>query len=430
MDNRTIYPWEAPAAQYGANQNTALSPPYLIARVFEGNQITLLWGEASQAEGYLIHRGENPQHLKPIATAQQTTYIDTTAQTGQTYYYTVRSYNEYGQSYPTDIASVTMPERPNAPPQELQSDEDDAPVGKRLRVQRKQLEKCDAPPLESEIYQGQPHQRQQAQQAYQAQQMRQAHQDQQAAQQLQQAQQEYQTQQAQQQAQQEYQTQQQAEPPAPTNLRAATQGTKLVSLAWQAPLQGLSYRLYRSQTPWSGYGLVAETDQPQYTDTVPEAATKYYYFVQSVYEGRASQASPMIDALTFPALPPPEVPQNLRANPYGHEAIELRWAPARAAAAYVVYARQSQNEDFCIIGHTLDCGWLHEGLAPESVVEYRVQAYHDTGASELSGVCANRSGQPRQQAPPRRPTAPANPPPAARRFPAFSLNAFQRGMGT
>jgi len=96
----------------------------------------------------------------------------------------------------------------------------------------------------------------------------------------------------------------------------------------------------------------------------------------------------------------------------------------------VVYARLDPNDDFGVIGHTLDCGWLHEDLPADSFVDYRVQSYHDSGASELSSVCTGRSALRREGAGNRN-QSPANrnqqaAPPL--RFPSFSLQGF-RGPG-
>ena len=209
-------------------------------------------------------------------------------------------------------------------------------------------------------------------------------------------------------------------PPPPSNLRAATQGTRIIALSWQAPQQGLEYRIYRSETPWSCYGLIAETKETQHIDHAPEAATKYYYFVQSVAAGRTSQASPMAEALTFPALTMPDAPQGLQAQANTPNSIALRWNHARSAAAYIIYARTNPHDDFCAVGHSLDCSWQHENLPQDSMIEYCVQAYHDSGASALSNPCTARSGMQL-----RRPSTPS-PMANARRFPVFSPQVFQR----
>ena len=364
---RALYPWECPQPK-GCDQplddsltfpvEPELEPPfpppplpaapaYVLAHAFQENQVTLLWGEAKGADGYLIQRGEDPGGLKPVAAVEQASYIDGGARPGKTYYYAVRAYNEHGQSAATPTATVSLPAGP-APEAEP---EPSAFAGKRLRVQKKPARKDhpeepdeEAPP---------------------------------------------------------------AAPEAPSDLRASTQGTHLVELQWKgtAP-EDTEYRLYRSATPWCCYGLIAETRECRFLDTVPEAGTKYYYFAQAVREGRSSPASVMAQALTFPKLPPPEPPERLRATPVNLDAVELRWPHARGAAAYVISARM-EGEDFRVIGHTLDGGYLHEGLPVDVSVDYRVQSYHDTGVSEPSPICTVRTGDSSAK---RRTTRPVPPP--------------------
>ena len=189
---------------------------------------------------------------------------------------------------------------------------------------------------------------------------------------------------------------QQALPPRPTGLCAAPLGTKRIALQWNAG-EAPTCRVYRSTAPWCAYSLIAETEESRYLDTVPEPGIKYYYFVQAVRDGRAGEASAMADATAFPPLPPPEPPARLRATPLG-DAVELRWNHARGAAAYAVFSRMEGGE-FRVIGHTLDNGFLHEGLPLDTLLEYRVQSYHDSAASEPCATCAARTGAHRAQRP-------------------------------
>jgi len=221
-----------------------------------------------------------------------------------------------------------------------------------------------------------------------------------------------------------------AVPDAPIDLHAKIRGTHLVELQWQDSTEDVEYRLYRSATPWCCYGLIAETKECRFLDTVPEAGTKYYYFAQAVMDGRSSVASAMAQALTFPRLPAPEPPERLRGMPVNLDAVELRWTHARGAAAYVIYARM-EGEDFQAVGHTLDGGFLHENLPVDVNVDYRVQSYHDTGVSEPSAICTVRTGVQRQPAGNNASRQAARPNPQQqnnRRFPAFSLQALQNPL--
>jgi len=376
MEQRALYPWETAQPRgcgqpledtviYPTQPDPPAQPPpappaYVLAHAFQENQITLLWGEATGADGYLLLRGEDPGNLKPVAAVEVPSYIDSGVRAGRTYYYAVRAYNEHGQSAATPAATVSLlagvaPEPAPTPTSEPEPEEPPAPA--------------EAPP---------------------------------------------------------------AAPEAPADLRTRICGTHLVELQWQGSGtdgEDVEYRLYRSATPWCSYGLVAETEGCRYLDTVPEADTKYYYFAQAVREGRSSPPSTMAEALTFPQLPPPEPPERLRAAPVNLDAVELRWTHARGAAAYVVYARM-EGGDFQAVGHTLDGGFLHEGLPMDVSVDYRVQAYHDTGVSEPSGIVSVRTGAQRpaanNNAP--RPAARPNPPQNNRRFPAFSLQGLQNPL--
>jgi len=354
------------------------APAYVLAHAFQENQATLLWGEAKGADGYLLLRGESQGNLKPVAAVEVPSYIDSQVRAGKTYTYAVRAYNEHGQSAATPTATVSLPAKAVPVPEMEPESSAAAFAGKRLRVQKKpqrqenaskETEPAEAPP---------------------------------------------------------------AVPGAPADLRTKIRGTHLVELQWQESTlhENVEYRLYRSATPWCCYGLIAETKDCRFLDTVPEAGTKYYYFAQAVREGRSSAASAMAQALTFPKLPPPEPPERLRAAPVNLDAVELRWTHARGAAAYVVYARM-EGEDFQAVGHTLDGGFLHEGLPVDVNVDYRVQSYHDTGVSEPSAICTVRTGAQRPAANNNAPRSPArsNPPPQNnRRFPAFSLQALQNPL--
>ena len=356
-------------------------PAYAMARMIRG-QAALIWHESKRADGYLVLRGETPTQLKPVAALEETTHIDTQAKAGKLYFYAVRAYNDHGQSGATPIVSIQMPEQleptpraekqPEKQPEQSSENSPKEPhgeqafAGKRLRVNRNQGERIELKRT-AEVPEHEPV------------------------------------------------SAKKSAPPAPKNLCATPQGTRLMALAWQpgADVQDAEYRIYRSAAPWCSYGLIAETKETHYVDTVPEAAKRYYYFVQAALAGQVSEPSPMAEAFTFPALPPPEPPRNLRAVPAG-DAVELQWRYGKTAAAYVVFARQ-EGEEFKVAGYTMEHSFLHEAPA-DAQMEYRVQSYHDTGVSEPSGICSIRT----RRAPQQRQAQPM-PQNAPRRFPSFTI---------
>lgn len=59
--------------------------------------------------GYKVLRGTGPTNMEPIFTVQTPSFIDTTAQPGVTYYYTIVAvYADGSEAAPSNIACGTM----------------------------------------------------------------------------------------------------------------------------------------------------------------------------------------------------------------------------------------------------------------------------------------------------------------------------------
>jgi len=364
MDQQPHYPWgnaahtrpqAAHSPGYAESAVAPQSPAKLTAQVYQHSHASLKWRAAKGSDGYIILRGSQPAAMQPIAAVAECTFVDTTTQPGRTYFYCVSAYNRNGKSRPCDYATVTLPSAHQSAPSGYTSSPS------RSSMQPFQCASQAAPMLP-----------------------------------------------------------QPPEPPAPPPLQAPKQlcafahGSRYIALHWQSLRNGAQYRIFRSESPWSDYAMVSETNETYYLDAVPEPMTNYYYFVQAVHNGHSSQASAMAEAKSFPPLPTPETPQNLRCIAQDNDTIELRWNPACAAAAYVVYARYDQAEEFSVLGHTLECTYMHKDAPQDSYVEYRVQAYHDTAASEPSTVCSCRSSN-----------TPRSKCSASKRYPNLSWQGFK-----
>ncbi|MCL2106241.1 MAG: hypothetical protein FWH26_04165 [Oscillospiraceae bacterium] len=429
MEQRTFYPWETnpeaaachteasvcrvppagfPPRDPGRQElpaSSALTPPaYLLAHAFQADQVTLLWGASPQAEGYLLLRGETPEQLRPIAAVEEPSYIDTQVLPGTTYWYAVRAYGEAGQSAPAIAPAITLPAAPVAArdtplelSQNVESDKKSEPAQNvepdKNTEPKKNLEPKKSPEPEPEKT---PAPKQEAGP------------EKESAPRL----------------------DHEASLETPVALQAATRGTRQIALFWHPSEGAEEYRVYRSLTPWCCYSLCAETRETRYLDAVPDAGTKYYYFIQAVRRGICSTASPMVEATTFPPLPEPEPPGRVRAVAVGSGAVELRWEHARGAAAYLVSARRGVGEEFKLVGQTLDDVFLHQDLPPDSCIDYRVQSYHDSGVSEPSLIASAKTAGLRAPAQSRgggtRSSAAAGN--NVRRFPSFSLQALNRGF--
>jgi hypothetical protein len=198
--------------------------------------------------------------------------------------------------------------------------------------------------------------------------------------------------------------------PAVSNLRAASRGATRVELNWSSLEEAEGYRIYRSVTPWCSYGLLAETREATYLDTVPEAGGSYYYFVQAFCGGVTGAASAYAQVSAFDPPPPPDPPERLRASLRGPWTVELHWARANGAAAYAVSVRPYGEEEFRLLTCTKEPWCLHTDAAPGTRYDYRVQSYHDSGVSEPSRMVWAQTAPARQQRPAPEQSAPPAPP--------------------
>ncbi len=89
-----------------------------------GREVKLTWTDNSNNEtGFIIERDKDsdfevPTHFA-VNTADTVSYIDTTPQSGKTYYYRVRAYNAFGQSEPSNYVKLDLPATPTALKAEL-----------------------------------------------------------------------------------------------------------------------------------------------------------------------------------------------------------------------------------------------------------------------------------------------------------------------
>ena len=110
----------------------------------------------------------------------------------------------------------------------------------------------------------------------------------------------------------------QVPPNPPTGFSASASvscGNNAVTLTWSASVGASSYKVYRSITSGSGYGLIASNIAgTSYTDSTGTSNTTYYYVVQAV-DAAGSSGNSAEDSVTTPAACPPVPVVTITANP-------------------------------------------------------------------------------------------------------------------
>jgi len=100
------------------------TPPQNLIAVAYNEQVLLNWDRSIGATRYTVKRATNPSGPFTIISPYeltQTTFMDTTAQNGRTYYYLVTASNNGGESAPSQVVSATPNQGEPNQPQSLAS---------------------------------------------------------------------------------------------------------------------------------------------------------------------------------------------------------------------------------------------------------------------------------------------------------------------
>ena len=162
-----------------------------------------------------------------------------------------------------------------------------------------------------------------------------------------------------------------APPAAPTNL-VSTANNSSVALTWTAPAGAVSYRILRSTTSGSGYGLVGTTGTAGFTDATVVTGTTYYYVV-TASNGSCDSAS-STEVRATPACAPPSKPTDLVATP-GDAQIVLTWtASTGGAISYQVLRSTTAGGSYTSIATTTSVGFTDINVTNGAIYYYVVNA--------------------------------------------------------
>ena len=181
--------------------------------------------------------------------------------------------------------------------------------------------------------------------------------------------------------------------PAAPSVTAGNSSTGKPRLTWKAVSGAVSYRIYRSESRGTGYSLLGTTSSTSYVNTGAAAGKTYYYRVKAVNrDGMASGYSNIVSGkakAAAPAAPSVTIGNSSTGKP------QLTWKAVSGAVSYRIYRSESRGTGYSLLGTTSSTSYVNTGAAAGKTYYYRVKAVNRDGmASAYSNIVSGKATLP------------------------------------
>ena len=167
-------------------------------------------------------------------------------------------------------------------------------------------------------------------------------------------------------------------PAAPTVTMTYSDGGK-PKLTWSAVSGATSYRVYRSESRGTGYSLLGTTTSTSYVNTGAAVGKTYYYRVKAVNSAGTSAYSNIVSGRAKAAIP--AAPHVTIGTSSASGKPQLTWAAVDGAAKYEIYRSTQQSTGFTLLGTTTSTSYVNTGAAVGKTYYYKVRALNVDGAA-------------------------------------------------
>ena len=174
-------------------------------------------------------------------------------------------------------------------------------------------------------------------------------------------------------------------PAAPTVTMTYSDSGK-PKLTWSAVSGAASYRVYRSESRGTGYSLLGTTTSTSYVNTGAAVGKTYYYRVKAVNSAGTSAYSNIVSGTARTPAPAAPVLKGGTSSASGKP--QLTWAAVNGAAKYDVYRSNSADGTFSKVGSTDKTTYVNTGAAKGVTYFYKIRAVGASGASGFSNTVA------------------------------------------
>ena len=174
-------------------------------------------------------------------------------------------------------------------------------------------------------------------------------------------------------------------PAAPTVTMTYSDSGK-PKLTWSAVSGAASYRVYRSESRGTGYSLLGTTTSTSYVNTGAAVGKTYYYRVKAVNSAGTSAYSNIVSGTARTPAPAAPVLKGGTSSASGKP--QLTWAAVNGAAKYDVYRSNSADGTFSKVGSTDKTTYVNTGAVKGVTYFYKIRAVGASGASGFSNTVA------------------------------------------
>ena len=181
--------------------------------------------------------------------------------------------------------------------------------------------------------------------------------------------------------------------PAAPSVTAGNSSTGKPRLTWKAVSGAVSYRIYRSESRGTGYSLLGTTSSTSYVNTGAAAGKTYYYRVKAVNrDGMASAYSNIVSGKAKAAVP---AAPSVTAGNSSTGKPRLTWKAVSGAVSYRIYRSESRGTGYSLLGTTSSTSYTNTGAKAGKTYYYRVKAVNRDGmASAYSNIVSGKATLP------------------------------------
>ena len=154
-------------------------------------------------------------------------------------------------------------------------------------------------------------------------------------------------------------------------------------LTWKAVSGAASYRVYRATTKNGAYTVINTTKALTYTNVGAALGTTYYYKVEALNaSGKSMGFSAIVEGKVAPVLA------------VGYSSVsgkpQLTWKAVPGATEYQVYRSTQQNSGYTKINTTTSTSYVNTGAKAGTTYYYRIVAAKGTAVSDFSNIVSAR----------------------------------------